>query len=106
MVVHQLPHPIVLAPLAGGPSTPELAAAVCNAGGLGFVAGGYLSAADLAGRVAAARGPPRVTPPAGRGFCAGASPGAADLAAGRAAPRRLPSKPFGVNLFVPGPAGP
>jgi len=35
--------PIVLAPLAGGPSTPELASAVSNAGGLGFLAGGYLS---------------------------------------------------------------
>lgn len=35
--------PVVQAPLAGGPSTPALAAAVSNAGGLGFVAGGYLS---------------------------------------------------------------
>ena len=34
---------IVLAPLAGGPSTPELAAAVSNAGGLGFLAAGYLT---------------------------------------------------------------
>jgi nitronate monooxygenase len=34
---------IVLAPLAGGPSTPELAAAVSNAGGLGFLAAGYLA---------------------------------------------------------------
>jgi nitronate monooxygenase len=44
MVVHELPHPIVLAPLAGGPATPALAAAVCEAGGLGFLAGGYLRA--------------------------------------------------------------
>jgi nitronate monooxygenase len=35
--------PVVLAPLAGGPSTPELAAAVADAGGLGFLAAGYLS---------------------------------------------------------------
>ncbi|WP_237028124.1 nitronate monooxygenase, partial [Mycobacterium tuberculosis] len=41
--------PIVGAPMAGGPSTPALAAAVSNAGGLGFVAGGYLSADRLAG---------------------------------------------------------
>jgi nitronate monooxygenase len=34
--------PIVQAPMAGGPSTPELAAAVSNAGGLGFLAAGYL----------------------------------------------------------------
>jgi nitronate monooxygenase len=33
-------HPIVLAPMAGGPSTPALAAAVCNAGGFGFLAAG------------------------------------------------------------------
>jgi nitronate monooxygenase len=34
---------VVLAPLAGGPSTPELAAAVANAGGVGFLGGGYLA---------------------------------------------------------------
>ena len=33
--------PIVQAPMAGGPSTPELAIAVCEAGGLGFLAAGY-----------------------------------------------------------------
>ena len=33
--------PIVQAPLAGGSSTPELAAAVSTAGGLGFLAAGY-----------------------------------------------------------------
>jgi nitronate monooxygenase len=44
----ELRHPIVQAPLAGGPSTPELAAAVSGAGGLGFLATGYLSA-DAAG---------------------------------------------------------
>jgi nitronate monooxygenase len=37
--------PIVGAPLAGGPSTPELAAAVSEAGGLGFLAAGYKTAA-------------------------------------------------------------
>ncbi|MCW2963047.1 MAG: 2-nitropropane dioxygenase [Actinomycetia bacterium] len=42
-------HPqIVLAPLAGGPSTPELTAAVSNAGGLGFLAAGYLTPQGLA----------------------------------------------------------
>jgi nitronate monooxygenase len=39
--VSALGHPIVQAPLAGGPSTVELAAAVCDAGGLGFLAAGY-----------------------------------------------------------------
>jgi nitronate monooxygenase len=36
-----LAEPIVQAPLAGGPSTPALAAAVVEAGGLGFLATGY-----------------------------------------------------------------
>jgi nitronate monooxygenase len=73
MILDSCDIPVVLAPLAGGPSTPELAAAVSNAGGLGFLASGYLSAAELADRC-----------------------------------RRLDEltgRPFGVNLFVPGPAG-
>ena len=55
MILDRLDVPIVLAPLAGGPTTPELAAAVSNAGGLGFLAGGYLSAAALGDRIAQAR---------------------------------------------------
>jgi nitronate monooxygenase len=47
--------PVVLAPLAGGPSTPELTAAVSAAGGLGFLAGGYLSAVELGRRIARTR---------------------------------------------------
>jgi nitronate monooxygenase len=48
--------PILVAPMAGGPSTPELAAAGTNAGGLGFVAAGYLTPEVFAERLAAARG--------------------------------------------------
>jgi len=55
VILDRLDAPIVLAPLAGGPSTPGLAAAVSSAGGLGFLAGGYLSADALADRIAAAR---------------------------------------------------
>src|SRR3954470_1272452 len=47
--------PVVLAPLAGGPSTPELAAAVANAGGLGFLAAGYLSPDAFADQLHRAR---------------------------------------------------
>ena len=47
--------PIIVAPMAGGPSTPELAAAGTNAGGLGFVPAGYLTADAFAERLAAAR---------------------------------------------------
>ncbi|MER6334805.1 nitronate monooxygenase [Streptomyces sp. NPDC001034] len=39
-----LRHPIVQAPMAGGVSVPELAAAVGEAGGLGFLAAGYKTA--------------------------------------------------------------
>ena len=39
--------PIFQAPMAGGPSTPALAAAVSNAGGLGSLAGGYLAPAAI-----------------------------------------------------------
>jgi nitronate monooxygenase len=44
MILDRVPHPIVLAPLGGGPSTPALAAAVCEAGGLGFLAAAYKTA--------------------------------------------------------------
>jgi nitronate monooxygenase len=40
-------YPIVAAPMAGGPSTVELAAAVSEAGGLGSIAGALLSPDDL-----------------------------------------------------------
>ncbi|MFE0536890.1 nitronate monooxygenase [Streptomyces nigra] len=39
-----LPHPIVQAPMAGAVSVPQLAAAVSEAGGLGFLAAGYKTA--------------------------------------------------------------
>jgi nitronate monooxygenase len=55
VILDSCPVPIVLAPLAGGPSTPELAAAVSAAGGLGFLAAGYLSAAGFAARCARVR---------------------------------------------------
>ena len=51
----QLPHPIVQAPMAGGPSTPELAAAVSRAGGLGFVAAGYRTPEQLRADIEASR---------------------------------------------------
>jgi nitronate monooxygenase len=55
VILDRLRVPIVLAPLAGGPTTPQLAAAVSNAGGLGFLAAGYLSAAGLQQQVRQAR---------------------------------------------------
>ncbi|WP_306365776.1 nitronate monooxygenase [Nocardiopsis sp. CC223A] len=66
-------RPLVQAPMAGGASTPELVAAVARAGGLGFLAAGYLAPERVEEQVALVRG---------RGVTA-----------------------FGVNVFVPGPAG-
>jgi nitronate monooxygenase len=68
----ELEHPIVQAPMGGGPSTPALAAAVSEAGGLGFLAAGYRSAEAVREEIAELR--------------------------------RLSGRPFGVNLFAPGPA--
>ena len=64
--------PIVQAPLSGGPSTPALAAAVSEAGGLGFLAAGYKTPDAVRAEIAEARG--------------------------------LSPRPFGLNIFVPGPA--
>jgi nitronate monooxygenase len=47
-IVQNLRRPIVGAPMAGGPSTPALAAAVSNAGGIGFLAAGMLPTERLA----------------------------------------------------------
>ncbi|WP_121252922.1 NAD(P)H-dependent flavin oxidoreductase [Solirubrobacter pauli] len=55
MVIDDRPVPIIGAPMAGGPTTPELVAAVSNAGGLGFLSAGYLSASVLGERIAATR---------------------------------------------------
>jgi nitronate monooxygenase len=54
-LLESLPLPIVGAPMAGGPSTPALAAAVSEAGGLGFLAAGYQTAAGLYEDIAATR---------------------------------------------------
>jgi nitronate monooxygenase len=55
VILDRLDVPIVLAPMAGGPSTPRLAAAVSGAGALGFLAAGYLSREALADQIAATR---------------------------------------------------
>ena len=47
--------PVVAAPMAGGPSTPELVLAAAGAGALGFLAGGYLSPAALGEQLARVR---------------------------------------------------
>src|SRR5208282_2445212 len=44
-------HPILLAPMAGSGGTPELAAAVSNAGGLGAWGGAYAKPDEIAGAI-------------------------------------------------------
>lgn len=48
-------HPLVVAPMAGGPTTPELVAAVADAGALGTLAGAMSSADDLRAAIRATR---------------------------------------------------
>ncbi|MYS41987.1 nitronate monooxygenase, partial [Streptomyces sp. SID5998] len=50
------PIPIVQAPMAGGPSGPQLAAAVTEAGGLGFLAAGYKTADGMYQEIKQVRG--------------------------------------------------
>lgn len=47
-MLDRLSRPVVLAPMAGGPATPELALATLDAGGLGFLAAGNAPASALA----------------------------------------------------------
>ena len=47
--------PVVLAPMGGGPSTPELVAAVSNAGGLGSLAAAYSNGERIEQDIAAVR---------------------------------------------------
>jgi len=50
-----LRRPVVVAPMAGGPSRPELVIAAAWAGALGFLAAGYKTPATMAAEVAAVR---------------------------------------------------
>lgn len=46
-----LPIPLIAAPMAGGPSTPDLVVNVIEAGGVGFLAGGYKTPEALARQI-------------------------------------------------------
>ncbi len=48
-------RPVMVAPMAGGPSTPELVVAAADAGGLGFLAAGYKTAEAVSGEIKAVR---------------------------------------------------
>jgi nitronate monooxygenase len=51
----RIEQPIVAAPMAGGPTTPELVAAVANAGALGTIAGAMSTADELRAAIRAVR---------------------------------------------------
>lgn len=53
--LRDLSLPIICAPMAGGPSTPALAAAASDVGGLGFLAAGYKTPEAVAADIEAAR---------------------------------------------------
>ncbi len=55
-MLRSLQLPIIQAPMAGGASTPQLAAAVSNGGGLGFLAGGYKTAEEMRNEIKKIRG--------------------------------------------------
>ena len=48
-------YPIIQAPMAGGPTRPELVAAVSNAGGLGSLGAGYMEPQDMRAAIRAIR---------------------------------------------------
>ena len=48
-----LRRPLVVAPMAGGPSTSDLVIAAAGAGALGFLAAGYKTPAAMAAEIAA-----------------------------------------------------
>lgn len=99
MILDKLRIPIVLAPLAGGPATPRLTAAVSNAGGLGFTAAGYLAASALAGQLAETR---RLTSaPIGVNVFVPGQPAAPGVAAAYAATLADESLATGVDLGAP-----
>jgi len=79
MILDRLEHPVVQAPMGGGPSTPELAAAVAEAGGLGFLAAGYKPVDGVGADIEALRA--LTDRPFGVNLFAPPSPAAGDVAA-------------------------
>ena len=54
-VLDHLRYPVVVAPMAGGPSTPELVIAAASAGAIGFLAAGYKTTAAMTAEIDAVR---------------------------------------------------
>ncbi len=91
--------PIVQAPMAGGPSTPALVAAVAGAGGYGFVAAGYRSPEELRDDIAATRA--ATGAPFGVNLFVPSAPGDAAAVGGYAADLEPEVRRLGVALGPP-----
>jgi nitronate monooxygenase len=100
-LLEALPLPIVGAPMAGGPTTPALVAAVSEAGGLGFLGAGYKTVAALREDIAATRA--LTDRPIGVNVFAllGAAPGDAEAIAAYAAGLAGEAARAGVDLGEP-----
>lgn len=99
-MLDQLREPIIQAPMAGGPSTPALAAAVSEAGALGFLASGMLAPSALRDDLAAVR--ERTAEPFGVNvFLPSASPGDPDAITAYARELQPIADQHGVTLGAP-----
>ena len=101
MTTYALPSevPIVQAPMAGGPSTPALVAAVAGAGGYGFLAAGYRTPGQLRDDIAATRA--LTGAPFGVNLFVPAAPGDAGAIAAYAAHLAPDARRLGVALGRP-----
>jgi nitronate monooxygenase len=102
MDLRALKIPIVQAPLAGGASTPRLAAAIAHAGGLGFLAAGYKTPGSLAADIRELRS--LTDGPFGVNVFAPPAPpadGAAEALAAYAAALHAEATRYGVNAGEP-----
>ncbi|HUH84228.1 MAG TPA: nitronate monooxygenase [Stellaceae bacterium] len=96
-----LAYPIIQAPLAGGGDTPELVAAVSNAGGIGFIGAAYLSPTQIAETARAVRA--KTARPFGINLFA---PVPAPAPPGDPAPALARVAPFFAELGLPAPGLP
>jgi nitronate monooxygenase len=96
-----LAHPIIQAPLAGGGDTPELVAAVSNAGALGFIGAAYLTPEQILGTAAAVRS--RTSRPFGINLFAPQPPGDSTK---KTAPMLARLAPYFAELNLPPPSLP
>ena len=97
-----LSHPIIQAPMAGGATTVDLVAAVCEAGALGFLAGAYSTPRQIADAARALRA--RTARPFGINlFAPIPAPDASPEDAGPALERLAP---YHAELGLPPPAIP